>query len=486
MMHKWNQVTDFPTDAGGMASAELKSIAGIWKEQAARLKQINAVQAFTAKLAREWSIETGVIENIYQIDRGVTIALIEKGIEASLIPYGSSDRPAEEIVQIVRDHQEALEGLFAFVKQDRQLSNSYICELHAQMLKHQATTVGQNSLGELVEIPLVKGRFKTLSNNPSIPGVGLHEYCPPEHVESEMDNLVAWHRNHLEKNVPAEVEAAWLHHRFTQIHPFQDGNGRIARSLASLVFIREGFFPLLITRETRAEYIESLGMADNDDLQPLIGFFARLQKNSLVQALSLSEDVIRRNRAVDNVIDAAIGRLRQRDEAVQIQKQKVFTFSQQIETDIVTKLDETAQLLTMHLRQIAQNYNAIADRSEPHNDFWYKSQIVAIAKEHNYFADTMRYKSWVRLRIFDERQSSIVFPIHSVGSRFVGIFGISAFIEFRETEETQHGTPDGPYRVSDTVFEFSYLDELPSLRERFARWLDDTLAMALDQWRRQL
>ena len=41
--------------------------------------------------------------------------------------------------------------------------------------------------------------------------------------------------------VPLEVEAAWLHHRFTQIHPFEDGNGRVARALASLVFIPDGF-----------------------------------------------------------------------------------------------------------------------------------------------------------------------------------------------------------------------------------------------------
>ena len=63
MAHKWSQITDLPTDVASLASPELKSIAGIWKEQAARLQQINAVQAFNARLAREWSIETGVIEN---------------------------------------------------------------------------------------------------------------------------------------------------------------------------------------------------------------------------------------------------------------------------------------------------------------------------------------------------------------------------------------------------------------------------------------
>ena len=82
------------------------------------------MQVFNARLAREWAIETGVIENIYQIDKGVTVVLIEKGIEASLIPYGASDRPAEEVVRIIRDHQDALDGLFAFVKQERRLSTS--------------------------------------------------------------------------------------------------------------------------------------------------------------------------------------------------------------------------------------------------------------------------------------------------------------------------------------------------------------------------
>jgi len=308
MAHKWSQITDLPDDVGSLVSPELKSIAGIWKQQAARLQEINAVQAFNAQLAREWSIETGVIENVYQIDKGVTTIHIEKGIEASLIPQGATDRPPELVVQMVRDHQAALDGLFAFVKQHRELSKSYIRELHGQMLKHQVSTVGQNSLGQLVEIELVRGQFKKLPNNPSIPGVGLHEYCPPEHVESEMDNLITWHKNHIQKGTPVEIEAAWLHHRFTQIHPFQDGNGRVARALASLVFIREGYFPLLITRDTRAEYIEALGTADNGDLKPLVLLFARVQRDCLVKALSLSEDVIRRTRSLESVVDAAIGR----------------------------------------------------------------------------------------------------------------------------------------------------------------------------------
>lgn len=71
---------------------------------------------------------------------------------------------------------------------------------------------------------------------------------------------------------------AWLHHRFTQIHPFQDGNGRVARTLASLIFIRQGLFPIVITRNDRQEYINASEAADSGDLTRLINLFSRLQE----------------------------------------------------------------------------------------------------------------------------------------------------------------------------------------------------------------
>jgi hypothetical protein len=53
-----------------------------------------------------------------------------------------------------------------------------------------------------------------------------HEYCPVEQVEPQMEQLLRWYNAREKRDVPPEVEAAWLHHRFTQIHPFQDGNGK--------------------------------------------------------------------------------------------------------------------------------------------------------------------------------------------------------------------------------------------------------------------
>jgi hypothetical protein len=81
-----------------------------------------------------------------------------------------------------------------------------------------------------------------------------------------------------------DVEAAWLHHRFTQIHPYEDGNGRVARALASLLFIKAGWFPVVVTRDDRPRYIDVLEASDEGELIPFISFLTDIQKAALIQA----------------------------------------------------------------------------------------------------------------------------------------------------------------------------------------------------------
>jgi hypothetical protein len=125
-----------------------------------------------------------------------------------------------------------------------------------------------------------------------------------EQVDPEMGRLLVCHREHEERRVPVEVEAAWLHHRFTQIHPYADGNGRVARALTSLVFIKAGWFPLVVTREDRPRYIDALEAADVGGLQSLVSFFIDVQKRALFQAIQAAADT-QTVTTVDGAISAA-------------------------------------------------------------------------------------------------------------------------------------------------------------------------------------
>ena len=79
-------------------------------------------------------------------------------------------------------------------------------------------------------------------------------------IPSEMQKLVKWYNDNEKKLHPIEL-AATLHQRFVFIHPFQDGNGRVARLLMNLALLRNGFTIAIIPAILRHEYIYSLETA---------------------------------------------------------------------------------------------------------------------------------------------------------------------------------------------------------------------------------
>jgi len=283
--HRWHPITDLPDDWQGMADPTLPVLAEEWARGREAVGDSPEIRRFNAELLREVAIETGLIEGLYSIDRGTTETLIRMGLIKKELAQGIIDRPADEIMPILEDQHSATEGLFDFVKQKRELDTSYITELHAHLTRHQPSTTALTPEGARMEIPLRRGEWKTQPNNPRREDGGIHEYCPPEHVAAEMDRLIEMHRPHEAASVAPEVSAAWLHHRFTQIHPFQDGNGRVARSLASLVFLRAAWFVCSVTRDERGQYLDALEHADNGTFAPLIELFAALQKRWFDRAL---------------------------------------------------------------------------------------------------------------------------------------------------------------------------------------------------------
>jgi Fic family protein len=277
----WQPIEDLPENWTNLRSEQLQVLINAWKICVQRLQGSTVLEDFKDSLRQEWLSEVDMLEYLYSNDRGTTQIILEKGIELSLPTISSEAKLAELSVP------KNIEGLFTFVTKESNLSVFYIKELHQVLTRNQANTSAQDSFGNIVEIPLLHGQWKLQSNNPMRPDGIVHQYCPPEQVVSEMERLVEMHNQHLEIGVPPEVEAAWLHHRFTQTHPFQDGNGRVARTLASLIFIRQGLFPIVITRSDRQEYINASEAADTGNLTALVKLFSRLQEKILIKGLGL-------------------------------------------------------------------------------------------------------------------------------------------------------------------------------------------------------
>lgn len=82
------------------------------------------------------------------------------------------------------------------------------------------------------------------------------------------------------------VFAALAHKDFVFIHPFIDGNGRVARLIMNLILLQFGYNIAIIPPILRFEYIECLRKADKDDT-PFIKFIAQCVKDTQQDYLRL-------------------------------------------------------------------------------------------------------------------------------------------------------------------------------------------------------
>jgi fido (protein-threonine AMPylation protein) len=432
-------------DPKALTDGELGPLARVWERQKADLAQQGSLAEFERRLRREWSIETGIIENVYTLDRGVTQTLIEKGINAAFIPHGASNRDGVLVARIIQDHYDALEGMFDFVAGTRELSTGYIKELHAALLRNQETYAVVAQFGRVIEKALEKGQYKDAPNSPTRPDGAVHEYCPPERVASEMDRLVGLHGQHKMREVPPEVEAAWLHHRFTQIHPFSDGNGRVARAIATLVFIKSGWFPLIVSRDQWEQYIEALEKADADDLRPLVAMFVEAQRDALIQATELAYDV----KPVESPHDAIIAvrdRLVQRDRLPQAAWLVAKQTADVLFESAVRRLGQIADEL------LRETGGPIATNSD------YGRQVAGVA-------------------LSQDPRAELVVAFHSAGPRFGGFVKVSVHLKLEEK---------GLVPIKGGTFQINYEESLEAARARFSPWLDRVITEGLMQWRRTL
>lgn len=288
---KYKNIEDFPANDTLEGYHELRAMEKIWQRRKPIYSNFENYSRFISRLNREWAIETGLVENLYSWSRGVTETLLQADISSEFLVRLTNKDPetAEEIANLIKDQLSVVDGLFLFVKNQQEISEHYIRQIHFELTKSQRSVRAFLESGQEIEVDFIRGQYKKSPNNVRLKDGRIHHYCPPEHVTHEMPRLISMFNSQKNQYAP-EIQAAWLHHRFTQIHPFQDGNGRVARVLASIVFLRAGLMPLIIRDSDRGVYFDALESADSGNLQDLITLFGKRQKDILLSLLSMDLD----------------------------------------------------------------------------------------------------------------------------------------------------------------------------------------------------
>ena len=486
--HKWELIKPLSDSDRKIDLAATTPLYETWRHAKVGLQKSSSagLNVFTRRLVRRLSIETGILERIYDLDRGTTEALIANGFAEELVSGSSTDLEPSRLIDILRDQEAAVQLVMDCVTDSRALSIGFIHELHAVLTKHQDTTYAVDTLGNRLEIPLQKGKFKDQPNNPKRPDGTLHEYCPPLHVQSEMDNLLDWFDSY-EAEDPIIV-ASWFHHRLTQIHPYQDGNGRIARALVTLILLRSDLLPLVIDRDLRTEYLKALEDADSGNLSPLASLFARLQRSAILQALSIDTDaeVTRERKLTAAVIESLTAKFARRREVKDTELRRV--------NDLALSLRQrTRRFLENYFSQLSRSVNKIAVADihfaeggpDYDNAHWYKYEVIqsiAGAKKFiNFEEDHYFLKASIKV---DCERLIFVASFHHVGRDLSGIMEATAFSQlesFEHSDDRQY-VSQVFFPCSLEPFVFTYKTDEREIEATFNQWLDAAVAVALKEY----
>jgi Fic family protein len=487
----YERILDLPDDFASDEADSAEALGDNWKERYEQIKNPEALIAFNEKLYRSWAIETGIIERLYDIDRGTTRLLVDRGLDSSLIAHGSTDKPPEYVMALLRSHRSAIDAILDQILQKRDLTSHFIRSLHQVITEHQDFVDGIDQFGSPLQLPLLRGEWKSQPNNPTRPDNVVHEYCPPYLVTEEMETLIQLYQRLKEKGYKPIVRSVWLHHRFTQIHPFQDGNGRIARALSAFVLVEARLFPIVINRDDRPRYIEALEQADAGDLKPLVSLWCSLESREITRALSIADDVgpagLARTRPTPlQVIVAAGDRLRQLRVEAELAKRQVLVTADAVHTAAIDYTRNIVEALNQQFRINDPNYHAELDVSNDFTRHWFHQQVVGVAKKYEYFADLTTYHRWLRVKIHTDDRYEVTLSIHGLGRNFSGTMAVTGYFAERSLDENNISVASEPKEIFDDVFVFTHRQSSNDVLKRFTDWLEYSMTIAMETWRTQL
>lgn len=143
------------------------------------------------------------------------------------------------------------------------LTQNFIRTLHHTLLREDYTEYRTLPNGVQTSFVVHAGQYKIRPNSVITRYGDRFEYASPEETPALMSDLVDWYNTEEEKGELCPVElAALFHYRYIRIHPFEDGNGRIARLMVNYILSRHGWPMIVVRSRSKQDYLEALHKTD--------------------------------------------------------------------------------------------------------------------------------------------------------------------------------------------------------------------------------
>lgn len=211
-----------------------------------KLEEIEAISLhFNKKFKKHHQLTQKDVYQYFLIKFAVSSTAIE-GNTISLQEAGKLLReditPKNKTLREIYDLKNTQKVFFDLLEKKPKLSSKLIEQVHDNLLNNIDTRKGYR----VHDIRIFGQPFK--------PSKG-------KYVNADMKLLLDWYRKKKQRMHPLAL-AIFFHHKFENIHPFSDGNGRTGRILMNLILIKHGYPPFLVPVKFRNEYINVISEAD--------------------------------------------------------------------------------------------------------------------------------------------------------------------------------------------------------------------------------
>lgn len=216
----------------------------VQKEQLSALRPLpeEALKKIQDALDIEYTYESNRIEgNTLTLQE--TALVVNEGVTIS----GKSMREHLEAI----NHAEAISYIKDIAKQDIEISERTIKEIHALIL-HGIDR--ENA-----------GRYRTV---PVMISGSTHMPPQPYLIEKQVEDFILRLKQMEMEKVHPVLIAAYLHDELVRIHPFIDGNGRTSRLLMNLYLLRHGYVIITLkgSNDAKVNYYKALEKSHTEQL----------------------------------------------------------------------------------------------------------------------------------------------------------------------------------------------------------------------------
>jgi Fic family protein len=167
---------------------------------------------------------------------------------------------------------------------------SHAIDFLEELAAHPDRPILENEIRQIHQLVLKGINDDNAGRYRSVPvEISGSEFKPPspESVPGQIEEFARWlaTASIVAREAHASPEgllhAAVAHTWFVYIHPFIDGNGRVARLLMNLILMRYGYPIAIITKEDRLRYYDALEISQSSDLSPFLSLLAECIHESL-------------------------------------------------------------------------------------------------------------------------------------------------------------------------------------------------------------